>query len=78
MSDEYTKHNMPREVTRRLLDYEVLLSFVDDYGAELFRSWWASEGEKAFAAWTRCPRCQGARGNTDCCEIGCTFGCTLP
>jgi len=40
-----------KEITHHLGDYEVLLSFFDDLGAEAFEEWWYRHGAKEFGDW---------------------------
>ena len=40
-----------RPVFRPCHEFEVLLSFHDDLGAEAWDAWWHTEGLQAFSAW---------------------------
>lgn len=39
------------EITYRVPEHEVLLSFNNDAGAEAFNDWWFSVGKKQFVEW---------------------------
>jgi hypothetical protein len=52
MSQMY-EHDFPREHrTQSVAEHEVLISFLDDEGAEVFREWWAEKGQEAFDRWS--------------------------
>jgi hypothetical protein len=40
--------SLDRETTLHLAEHEILLSFVNDSGAEKFDSWWFTQGRKLF------------------------------
>lgn len=52
-SDTLAAHDMQREFTRHLAEHEIMLSFVNDVGAEMFTDWWNSEGVYEFEAWVK-------------------------
>lgn len=48
MSDQFDRVSTPREITHRIAEHEVLLSFYDDEAALAFREWWEDEGSALF------------------------------
>lgn len=46
------EHSVEKERVVHLHEHEVLLSFNNDIGAELFESWWHVEGINHFKEWT--------------------------
>jgi len=40
-------------IFRRCFDHEILMSFINDLGAEAFDSWWYEEGAELFNNWLK-------------------------
>lgn len=53
MTKKFTDVEFEAEVSKRMAEHEVFMSFTNDDDANYFREWWDEKGNEQFESWIR-------------------------